>query len=163
MPRAVTPPPTALTPGEGRSSWPDNVVGLSEVVLQDPHQVRLRVTDTGVGIPPDELPRVTERFFRGEGSAAMAAGSGIGLTIVSELVRAHDGELTITSEQHKGTEVTITLPRLCPAQPDDRRPPSRTVRSDLAQVGEWPRVEAGMITQSHDWDRAASRGRAKVS
>lgn len=100
---------------------------LLELDPQGQHLVRLRVTDTGVGIPPDELPHVTERFFRGEGSAAVATGSGIGLTIVSELVRAHDGELTITSEQQEGTEVTVTLPRLCPARPEDRRPRSRTV------------------------------------
>jgi two-component system sensor histidine kinase BaeS len=107
-------------------SLPDGEV-LLEVAPQRPHQVRLRVTDTGVGIPPEELPRVTERFFRGEHSAAMAAGSGIGLTIVEELVRAHGGELTITSEQNEGTDVTVTLPRLYPGHTDDRRPRPRTV------------------------------------
>jgi signal transduction histidine kinase len=100
---------------------------LLEVGPLDQSCVRLRVTDTGVGIPPDELPRVTERFFRGEASAAMAAGSGIGLTIVAELVRGHDGELAIKSEQQQGTEVTVTLPPLMPGQLDDRKSSSRTV------------------------------------
>ncbi len=108
-----------FTPAEGSV--------LLEVGPCGQHEVRLRVTDTGVGIPPEELPRVAERFFRGEGSAAMATGSGIGLTIVTELVQAHGGELTITSEQHKGTKVTITLPLTHPGHPDDRRPHSRTV------------------------------------
>ena len=71
---------------------------------------RLRVSDTGVGIPADELPHVTERFYRGARSPAMADGSGIGLTIVSELVQAHSGELTIASEPGIGTQVTIMLP-----------------------------------------------------
>jgi two-component system sensor histidine kinase BaeS len=70
----------------------------------------LTVTDTGVGIPPDELPHVTERFFRGSRSAEMARGSGIGLTIVSELVRAHQGRVGFVSAPGQGTEVTVTLP-----------------------------------------------------
>jgi two-component system sensor histidine kinase BaeS len=69
----------------------------------------LRVRDTGIGIPADELPRVSERFFRGHNSTG-TSGSGIGLTIVSELVRAHHGTMWISSEPDSGTEVTITLP-----------------------------------------------------
>ncbi len=71
----------------------------------------LTVTDTGIGIPPDELPHVTERFFRGRRSAEMARGSGIGLTIVSELVRAHQGRVEFASTSGQGTEVTVTLPQ----------------------------------------------------
>jgi len=71
---------------------------------------KLRVSDTGIGIPADELPHVTERFFRGARSLEMADGSGIGLTIVDELVQAHCGELTIASEPGAGTQVTIRLP-----------------------------------------------------
>jgi len=71
---------------------------------------KVRVSDTGVGIPADELPHVTERFFRGARSLEMADGSGIGLTIVDELVRAHSGELTIASQPGAGTQVTIALP-----------------------------------------------------
>ncbi len=70
---------------------------------------RLRVSDTGIGIPSDELPHVTERFFRGLRSSQMAGGSGIGLTIVAELVHAHGGELEIASEPDKGTEVTLAF------------------------------------------------------
>jgi len=70
----------------------------------------LTVTDTGVGIPAEDLPRVTERFFRGQRSAELATGSGIGLTIVAELVRAQDGNLLITSELGQGTRVTVTVP-----------------------------------------------------
>jgi signal transduction histidine kinase len=70
---------------------------------------RLIVSDTGIGIPADELPHVTERFFRGQRSAEVA-GSGIGLTIVTELVHAHHGTLSIDSSQGQGTAVTVALP-----------------------------------------------------
>jgi signal transduction histidine kinase len=70
----------------------------------------LRVCDTGQGIPPDELPRIFERFFRGQGASGVA-GSGIGLAVVSELVHAHHGDLDVTSEPGKGTQITVTLPR----------------------------------------------------
>lgn len=70
---------------------------------------RLTVSDTGIGIPADELPHVVERFYRGERSAEVA-GSGIGLTIVTELVHAHDGTLSIESQPGHGTAVTVALP-----------------------------------------------------
>jgi two-component system, OmpR family, sensor histidine kinase BaeS len=69
----------------------------------------LRVTDTGVGIPASELPRLSERFFRGQYSADVA-GSGIGLTIVAELVRAHGGSMEFDSEPGDGTRVTVRVP-----------------------------------------------------
>ncbi len=70
----------------------------------------LRVTDNGSGIPPDELPRIFDRFYRGR-DAASVSGSGIGLAVVAELARAHGGRLDVASEPGEGTEVTLTLPR----------------------------------------------------
>jgi two-component system, OmpR family, sensor histidine kinase BaeS len=86
---------------------------------------RIGIRDTGIGIPADELPHVTERFFRGQRSSQLLAGTGIGLTIVAELVQAHRGQLDIASTPGRGTQVTITLPvaaaesrRLALLQPD---------------------------------------------
>jgi two-component system, OmpR family, sensor histidine kinase BaeS len=70
----------------------------------------LSVADTGQGIPDDELPRIFDRFWRGR-QAATVAGSGIGLAVVAELVRAHGGSVTASSVQGRGTELVVTLPR----------------------------------------------------
>jgi two-component system sensor histidine kinase BaeS len=93
---------------------------------------RLLVRDTGIGIPSDELPRVTERFFRGQRSSEMATGSGIGLTIVAELVRAQYGNLHISSEPGKGTQATITLPATEPEPEQPRQPAGPARRSGIA-------------------------------
>jgi signal transduction histidine kinase len=70
----------------------------------------LRVSDTGVGIPAGDLPRIFGRFWRGR-QAAGTSGSGIGLAVAAELARAHGGELTAASTEGEGTELTLTLPR----------------------------------------------------
>jgi two-component system sensor histidine kinase BaeS len=89
----------------------DGIVVMAAGPAQDDgaEMAVLRVSDTGIGIPSAELPMVSERFYRGQRSAGVA-GSGIGLTIVNELVRAHHGSIEITSEPGAGTEVTIKLP-----------------------------------------------------
>ncbi len=69
----------------------------------------LRVTDTGPGIPEDELPHIFERFWRGR-QAMQTSGSGIGLAVAAELARAHGGQLTASSEPGQGTQMTLSLP-----------------------------------------------------
>jgi two-component system sensor histidine kinase BaeS len=73
----------------------------------------LEVADTGVGIPPDELPRIFDRFWRGQ-AAAQTSGSGIGLAIAAELAWAHGGKLTAASQPGAGTRLTLTLPLSSP-------------------------------------------------
>jgi signal transduction histidine kinase len=69
----------------------------------------LRVTDTGPGIPADDLPHIFDRFWRGR-HASQTSGSGIGLAIAAELARAHGGWLTAGSQPGHGTQMTLTLP-----------------------------------------------------
>jgi PAS domain S-box-containing protein len=77
--------------------------------------VELRVEDTGEGIPADELPRIFDRFWRGANARARA-GSGLGLTIVRELVTRMHGEIAVHSEPGAGTAFTVRLPRVAPAR-----------------------------------------------
>ena len=69
------------------------------------------VSDTGMGIPEDELSHVFERFFRGERPRAMQlSGTGLGLAIVKEIVELHGGQVTVESQVDVGTTFTVWLP-----------------------------------------------------
>ena len=74
------------------------------------------IVDTGVGIPPADLPRITERFYRVDKARSRElGGTGLGLAIVKHLVIAHGGELTIDSTLGQGTTVRFTLPTSPPS------------------------------------------------
>jgi two-component system, OmpR family, sensor histidine kinase CiaH len=79
--------------------------------------ITVRVCDTGIGISPADLPHVTEAFFRADTARTAHEGSGLGLSIVSEIVQAHNGKLIIESELGKGTKVLVTLPEAAIALP----------------------------------------------
>jgi signal transduction histidine kinase len=90
------------TPGGGSVT-----VGLG-VIGQDVH---LTVHDTGSGIPPEELDRVFERFYRLDAARARASGgAGLGLAVVKSLVDAHGGRVWVTSGPGQGTSFAVALP-----------------------------------------------------
>lgn len=71
----------------------------------------LQIIDTGQGIPPSDIPRITERFYRVDKARARdQGGTGLGLAIVKHLVQLHGGSLRIESELGQGTTVEIELP-----------------------------------------------------
>ncbi|MXX10552.1 MAG: PAS domain S-box protein [Nitrospira sp. SB0675_bin_23] len=75
------------------------------------NQIRVTVRDTGQGIPPNDLPRVTERFYRVDKARSREeGGTGLGLAIVKHLVQLHGGTLHIESEYGKGTTIEFLLP-----------------------------------------------------
>ena len=76
------------------------------------NEPELIITDTGVGIPADELPHVFDRFHRSAAADQMAApGPGLGLAIVRSIIDAHHGSIRVHSEAGVGTSVRVTLPR----------------------------------------------------
>jgi two-component system sensor histidine kinase BaeS len=74
--------------------------------------VRILVRDTGEGIPPEDLPFIFDRFWRGDRSRSHAggAGSGLGLPIARQLAQAHGGRIGVESQPGQGTTFTIELP-----------------------------------------------------
>jgi signal transduction histidine kinase len=88
--------------------------GIVRITAEDPFDGRIvvRITDTGMGIPRDDLPRLFTRFFRaGNAHTAAVPGAGLGLSIAKGIVEAHGGEIAITSALGQGTAVTVTLPK----------------------------------------------------
>lgn len=87
--------------------------GAVEVSLgTTPSGARLQVSDTGIGIDPEELPHVFDRFYRGTRAGEVrAAGSGLGLSIVRSIVEMHGGRVAVESAPGQGTRVSVELPR----------------------------------------------------
>ena len=86
----------------------------------------IEVSDTGPGIPPGDLPHLFDRFYRGSQSTHRSGrGAGLGLSIVSSLVRAMRGTISVDSEPGKGTTFTIRLPAAGPSLHRTEPPPGR--------------------------------------
>lgn len=97
----VLPPPPPMNGGsKGKDTPPMNGGRGGKVAFV--------VADTGTGIPADYLPHIFERFVQVPG--ATRGGAGLGLSIVQGIVAAHDGEISATSEQGKGSAFRLTLP-----------------------------------------------------
>ena len=75
------------------------------------------VSDTGLGIPAELLPKVFELFFQADDSHREYASAGLGLNIVKRLVGAMSGEITVTSELGKGSTFRVKMPNLIALEP----------------------------------------------
>jgi two-component system phosphate regulon sensor histidine kinase PhoR len=106
------------TPSGGKVSvnWTVRVDGAGE----------LEVRDSGIGIEREHIPRLTERFYRVDGSRSRdTGGTGLGLSIVKHVAQRHGGELEVDSEMGKGSSFRLVFPaariRTLESAPDPRR------------------------------------------
>ena len=106
-------------------------------------RVELRVSDTGVGIPEADLPRMFERFHRVKHARARThEGTGIGLALVQELARFHGGGVAVASQEGRGTTFTVTIRTGTAHLPPERV--SGTRRPSSTSVGALPYVEEAL-------------------
>jgi PAS domain S-box-containing protein len=113
--------------------------------------VELAVSDTGTGIPAEELPRMFERFHRVENARGRShEGSGIGLALVSELVKLHGGAISVESTLGVGTTFFVSIPKGTAHLPADRVRVSKSSQpSSSASAGAY-------VVEALEWLPAAS-------
>ena len=124
--------------------------GITVGVHGLPGGVALTVQDSGVGIPPEHLPHIFERFHRVPGSRARThEGTGIGLALVHELVRLHGGQVTVESAVDVGTTFRVVLPTGSHHLPPEGLTRERTLPSTAVGVN-------AVVDEALRWMPAAS-------
>jgi signal transduction histidine kinase len=117
--------------------------GITVTLRKQGAKALLAVEDTGTGIPDHELPRLFDRFHRVEGARGRThEGTGIGLALVQELTRLHDGAIRVDSILGKGSIFTVTIPLGSSHLPPDRLRADRTLVS--TSLGAQPFVEEAL-------------------
>ena len=109
-------------------------------------EVRVAVVDDGIGIPPESIPRLTDRFYRVDKSRSRAqGGTGLGLAIVKHILEAHDQKLSIDSRVGYGSTFSFSLPAVPEGAPREEAPraPARPVRRAQPAVREESRSAQG--------------------
>lgn len=97
------------------------VVRLYREARADGDWAMMTITDSGLGIPEADLPRIFERFRRGSNVLDRFAGTGLGLAGVRQIVLQHGGDVSISSKEGVGTTVTVALPMTEPREADENR------------------------------------------
>ncbi len=114
--------------GNVAAHTPEGSTATLTATAQD-GRVVLVVSDDGPGVPPDQLPRIFDRFYRA-GVPSRRPGSGLGLAIVAAVATAHDGQVTATASDPHGLRITLTLP----AAPTTPAPPPTDATSEPVPI-----------------------------
>jgi signal transduction histidine kinase len=135
-------------------------------------RVRLVVADTGVGIPPAALPHVFERFYRArEAGARSIEGTGLGLALVREFVRALGGEVRVESAPGAGSTFTAEIPMdgaphvelpPVPAPEVEQEPASAAARSVVQEAESWVKERKPAQRPSREGEAPVARSRVLV-
>jgi two-component system, OmpR family, sensor histidine kinase SenX3 len=112
------------------------VVAAHRQARSDDDYVEITVSDNGIGIPPAELERIFERFYRVDYARSRAnGGTGLGLAIVKHVAATHGGEVSVWSQPGRGSTFTIRVPVHPAAKPSPQRPsPQRPAMPTFDQV-----------------------------
>jgi signal transduction histidine kinase len=114
-------PITAMATAEGLDTVMRNLIGnaikyskqggnIAVEVQKEPEQVKISVSDSGIGIPEEDLPHLWEEFFRAKNAhLAGITGTGLGLSIVKQYVDRFGGQVDVVSSLGKGTTFTVSL------------------------------------------------------
>lgn len=100
---------------------------IGSVTAEGREMMQLEISDTGIGIPKEDLPHVFERFYQ-SGNASMTTGSGIGLSLVRQYAEMHHGSVSVSSEVGKGTTFCVRIPMdLAVEESSAQEPPAEPV------------------------------------
>lgn len=125
-----------FTPENGHVS-----VDIANLMLEGAEWIRIRVKDSGIGIPPEAQQKIFERFYQHTLPAHIAnEGSGIGLSITKEFVRLHDGQISVESAEGNGSTFSILLP--LQEAGEDTSPGQKEQKTELAASETLPEISA---------------------
>jgi signal transduction histidine kinase len=88
----------------------NGVITVSAHLQKDKTAIEVCVKDTGIGIAPEDLPRLFQKFYRAGKGPTEIAGTGLGLSIAKEIIELHGGKIWAESEKGQGAQFSFTLP-----------------------------------------------------